>query len=33
MLLDFDGDQSIHQTGNGTYMMNPVVSVVGVSIQ
>jgi hypothetical protein len=33
MLLDFDGDQSIHQTGNGTYMMNPVVSVVGVSVQ
>ena len=28
--LDFDGDQSIKQTGNGKYMMNPVVAVVGV---
>ena len=26
--LDFDGDRSIKQTGNGKYMMNPVVSVV-----
>lgn len=30
MLLDFDGDRSIHQTGNGTYMMNPVIGVVSV---
>ncbi len=28
--LDFDGDRSIQQTGNGKYMMNPVVSVVSV---
>jgi hypothetical protein len=28
--LDFDGDQSVRQTGNGTYMMTPVVSVVSV---
>ncbi len=28
--LDFDGDQSIKQTGNGKYMMNPVVSVVSI---
>ncbi len=28
--LDFDGDRSIKQTGNGKYMMNPVVSVVSV---
>jgi hypothetical protein len=28
--LDFDGDQSIKQTGNGKYMMSPVVSVVNV---
>jgi hypothetical protein len=28
--LDFDGDQSIKQTGNGKYMMNPVVAVVSV---
>jgi hypothetical protein len=28
--LDFDGDQSIKQTGNGRYMMNPVVSVVSI---
>jgi hypothetical protein len=36
MLLDFDGDQSIHQTGggngskNGKYMMSPVIRVVSV---
>jgi len=30
MLLDFDGDQSIHQTGNGRYMMRPVIAVVSV---
>ena len=28
--LDFDGDRSIKQTGDGKYMMNPVVSVVSV---
>lgn len=28
--LDFDGDQSIHQTGNGRYLMNPVIRVVSV---
>ncbi len=28
--LDFDGDQSIKQTGNGKYMMNPVITVVSV---
>jgi Domain of unknown function (DUF4382) len=31
MSLDFDGDHSIIQTGNGTYMMKPVIAVVGVS--
>jgi Domain of unknown function (DUF4382) len=30
ILLDFDGDQSIHQTGNDRYMMNPVISIVSV---
>jgi hypothetical protein len=40
MLIDFDGDQSIHQTGsgngngngnkNGKYMMMPVIRVVSV---
>ncbi|PYR51863.1 MAG: hypothetical protein DMF89_04455 [Acidobacteria bacterium] len=30
MLLDFDGDQSVKTTGNGTYMMTPVISVVSV---
>jgi hypothetical protein len=30
MTLDFDGDQSIHETGNGRYMMRPVVTVAGV---
>jgi len=30
MLLDFDGDRSIHQTGNGTYMMSPVIGIVRV---
>jgi hypothetical protein len=28
--LDFDGDQSIHQTGNDRYRMNPVISIVSV---
>jgi Domain of unknown function (DUF4382) len=30
ILLDFDGDHSIHQTGNDRYKMNPVISVVSV---
>jgi hypothetical protein len=30
ILLDFDGDQSVKDTGNGTYMMTPVVSIVSV---
>src|SRR5215470_9121605 len=30
ILLDFDGDQSVHQTGNGRYMMNPVIRLVSV---
>jgi uncharacterized protein DUF4382 len=30
ILLDFDGDQSVKQTGNGQYMMTPVISVVSV---
>ena len=30
MLLDFDGGGSIHQTGNGTFRMSPVVGVVSV---
>ena len=31
MSLDFDGDHSIIQTGNGSYMMKPVVAVISVS--
>jgi len=31
ILLDFDGDKSVNQTGNGRYMMSPVISVVSVS--
>jgi len=31
ILLDFDGDRSIRETGNGRYMMNPVISVVSVA--
>ena len=27
MLLDFDGDRSIHKTGNNRYMMRPVIAV------
>jgi hypothetical protein len=30
MVLDLDGDRSIHVTGNGRYMMTPVIAVVGV---
>jgi len=30
MLLDFDGDRSIHHTGNGAYLMNPVIGIVRV---
>jgi hypothetical protein len=30
MLLDFQGDASIKQTGSGSYVMNPVISVVSV---
>jgi len=31
MSLDFDGDHSIIQTGNGSYMMKPVIAIVSVS--
>jgi len=31
VLVDFDGDQSVHQEGNGSYSMSPVISVVNVS--
>jgi hypothetical protein len=30
ILLDFDGDKSVHQTGNGAYKMQPVIKVVSV---
>jgi hypothetical protein len=30
MLIDFDGDRSIRETGNGRYMMSPVITVVSV---
>jgi hypothetical protein len=30
MLLDFDGDRSIHETGNGGFRMTPVVGIVSV---
>jgi hypothetical protein len=30
MLVDFKGDQSVNLTGNGTYMMSPVIAVVSV---
>jgi hypothetical protein len=30
MLLDFNGDGSVRQTGNGRYMMSPVIAVVSV---
>jgi Domain of unknown function (DUF4382) len=31
MLLDFDGDGSITQTGSNTYIMRPVITIVGVN--
>jgi hypothetical protein len=31
MLLDFDGNQSIHATGSGRYMMSPVVTILSVN--
>ena len=31
MLLDFDGNQSIHLTGNGRYMMSPVMTILSVN--
>jgi hypothetical protein len=30
MLLDFDGDRSIRETGNGRFMMTPVIAVTSV---
>jgi hypothetical protein len=30
ILLDFNGDGSVRQTGNGSYMMSPVITVVSV---
>lgn len=30
MLLDFDGDKSIHETGNNRFMMSPVIGIVSV---
>lgn len=30
MVVDFDGDKSIHETGNGTFMMSPVIGIVRV---
>ena len=30
ILLDFDGDKSIRQTGNGRYTMAPVIAILGV---
>ena len=29
--LDFDGDRSIRATGNGVYMMNPVIAILSVT--
>lgn len=29
--IDFDGGQSVHETGNGTYRMTPVISVLSVT--
>lgn len=30
ILLDFDGDRSVRETGNGRYMMSPVIGIVSV---
>ncbi len=30
MLLDFHGDESVHEIGNGNYQMTPVISIVSV---
>jgi hypothetical protein len=30
ILLDFDGDKSMHEMGNGSYSMSPVISIVTV---
>jgi hypothetical protein len=30
ILLDFDGDRSVRETGNGRFMMSPVISIVSV---
>ena len=30
ILVDFDGDKSVHETGNGRFMMSPVIGVVSV---
>jgi hypothetical protein len=30
MLLDFDGDKSVRETGNGRFMMSPVIEIVSV---
>lgn len=30
MVLDFDGDRSIRETGNGRYMMSPVIAIASV---
>jgi len=30
MLLDFDGDKSVRETGNGQYSMSPVIGIVSV---
>jgi hypothetical protein len=29
--LDFDGDHSIIETGNGRFMMKPVIAIIGVN--
>jgi hypothetical protein len=30
ILVDFDGDKSVHETGNGRFRMTPVISIVSV---
>jgi hypothetical protein len=30
ILLDFDGDKSVHETGKGRYKMSPVIGVVSI---